>query len=207
MCKSIFVFFGLAVSTSAYAQTETTAQPTRAETFQQIGQSLQAIQSDLAESAGPAGASNVASRDVVTPDFSAAIGKNVKTTTSVDVFNSPTPTARPKGELPPGTDLKLIGVNGGYLKIQPTTLGMSNSAIGSGEYFVPEGVAITAFDFNPGKALGSYIDNAVDTAIQDALVKASALADSLEGNPYVTMKGFSVQLTVPPGLNVDFEMK
>jgi hypothetical protein len=60
----------------------------------------------------------------------------------------------------------------------------------------------------PASALGSgSVQGIVSNQLKNAIETLKGIANDLQHNPYVRVKGFSVNVSISPSLNIDFEMR
>jgi hypothetical protein len=85
------------------------------------------------------------------------------------------------------------GTENGFLKM---------TAPNAGTVYVP-----LTDTFGSSATSTSIVGQIVNTQVQNAMNTLTGLAKSLQNNPYVRLKGFSVSLAVPPSLDIDFEMR
>jgi hypothetical protein len=57
------------------------------------------------------------------------------------------------------------------------------------------------------KGLTDSASGAVSNQVKNAMETLKGIARDLQQNPYVRMKGFSVNVSFSPSLNIDFEMR
>ncbi len=191
---------GLALmSTAAMAQTgnaPSTGAPDREQTFRDIGQILQGTERTIAPSqpSAPVGGATEAAPAVATTNQTApAITTGAQLTASIPVtgLTGPSPTAGIGATLTPGTDVRVEGIEQGFVQVTPLEGPSSGRTL-----YVPEGAVRTAF-------LSDY----AGARITELMDQVSRLAKTLENNPYVRLKGFKINVAVPPSLDVEFEMK
>jgi hypothetical protein len=90
------------------------------------------------------------------------------------------------------TQATVEGTENGFLKMSAPNIGTA---------YVP-----LTDTFGPS-ATTSIVGQFVNTQIQSAVDTVKDLAKSLQNNQYVRLKGFSVNVSVPPSVNIDFEMR
>ena len=186
------------VITPAWAQSTSTPALSRDETFKQIGRSLEGIGSSLnstSQSAGSVGAAPAVqsggSNAVLSWNDLNAAGSTLTAGATVTGLAGPNPTANAAATLAPGTRVQVQGLENGFVKIAP----LEGPATGR-SVWVPQGTAQATF-----------ISGYVDARIGEAMEKISQLAAAIENNPYVRLKGFKLNVSISPSLDVEFEMK
>jgi hypothetical protein len=193
---------GLALtSTAAMSQAggaASTGAPDREQTFRDIGRILQGAERTIAppsaQSGNTAGSTAGAAPAVaITSQTAPAITTGAELTASgpVTALTGPSPTAGVGATLSPGTAVRVEGIERGFVQVTPLEGPSSGRTL-----YVPEGAVRTAF-------LSDY----AGARITELMDQVSRLAKTLENNPYVRLKGFRVNVAVPPSLDVEFEMK
>jgi hypothetical protein len=59
----------------------------------------------------------------------------------------------------------------------------------------------------PAAALSASTQGIVGNSVRNAIETLKSIAIDLQQNPYVRVKGFSVNVAIPPSVNIDFEMR
>jgi hypothetical protein len=104
------------------------------------------------------------------------------------VYTKPDPSAATPLKLDANAPVVFQGIEKGYAKV--TTPGSPQI------YYL----AASALPAASGQGIvGNSVKAAIDTL--------KGIAIDLQQNPYVRVKGFSVNVTIPPSLNIDFEMR
>jgi hypothetical protein len=83
------------------------------------------------------------------------------------------------------------GVERGFVQVTPLQGPNSGRTL-----YVTEGAVKTGF-------LADY----ANARVADLMEQVNRLATTLENNPYVRLKGFRVNISITPSLDVEFEMK
>ncbi len=153
---------------------------------------LRALAHDLAEMQGAVNASHSellaayasANHTVTVTDENAAIYSNANTTSSVVA----TPDV--------GDPLKVLGKTGDWLQVQPIKSGNADSS-----------------GWITSDAVGPMQSNAaMSTSTSEALFRkltdmASQMRDEYRNNPYISIKGFDVEIGLVPSISLNFEFK
>lgn len=190
--------FGL--SMAAFAQpvgTPSAPVPSREQTFREIGRSLQTMERSVAPVPVPPRAptaSGTGAQPAVTSSSQAApaitAGAELTASTPITAFTGPSPTAAVGATISPGTAVRVEGIDRGFVQMTPLQGPASGQAL-----YVPEGAVKTGFS--------DYLG----ARVSEMMEQVSRLATTLENNPYVRLKGFKVNVSVTPSLDVEFEMK
>jgi hypothetical protein len=148
------------------------------QTFDQLGSKLEAVQQSLTRP---------------TP------GTTVHVWGETPLFSKPDASAVTPLKLDPNAPVVFQGVENGFVKIAPqnspgTIFYVPPSAFGAGK-----GALFTG--------LGDSVSGTVSNQVKNAMETLKGIARDLQQNPYVRMKGFSVNVSFTPSLNIDFEMK
>lgn len=104
------------------------------------------------------------------------------------VYSRPDPSAGTPMKLDAKTPVIFQGIEKGFVKV--TTPGSQVF------YYLPP----TAVKTN---AMSGYVGD----QLKNAMETLKGLAKDLQQNPYVRVKGFSVNVSISPSLNIDFEMR
>jgi hypothetical protein len=147
------------------------------QTFDQLGSKLEAAQQSLVQPKP---------------------GTTIHVWGDTPVFTKPDTNAVTPLKLDANAPVIFQGVEKGFVRITPQT---SPGTI----FYVPQ-TAINApgFTFTD---VSSGISGAVNNQIKNAMETLKGIARDLQQNPYVRMKGFSVNVSISPSLNIDFEMR
>lgn len=151
--------------------------------FKEIGQSLQTMQRTI-ESAQ-------AQNPIAPPT-----GTELTAAAPVTALIGPSPTAGIGATLTPGTKVRVQSVVNGFVQVIPYDGPTAGKPV-----FVPQGVVKTGFSdwLGGGQAANSMVAELIE--------QANRLRMVVENNPYVRLKGFKVNVGIPPSLDIDFEMK
>ena len=157
------------------------AQPSRDQTFDDLGRSLENIQRSLQGTKAPE----------PTPTGSLMTGVTVVPWKELNVFSSANAAATSAGiKIEPSTKLTIVGEDSNFFRVVPSDLGWKGDPL-----YVKKS--------DLGSSIGGMVSGGLSTAIQ----QMKNLARELENNPYVRIKGFKVSVSISPSLDIDFEMK
>jgi hypothetical protein len=167
------------------------------QTLDKIGTTLEQTQKAISATSTPAPPKNNATAPP-------KMGQTVTMPYEATVFSSPNENKPTSMKLPQGAAVVYQGTENGFAKIKAA--GATTSV------FVPDstlhmGTANFLWNTGGSTSIGGAVNTAVDGEIKRAMNTVKALAHELESNPYVRLKGFSVNVAVLPSMNVEFEMK
>jgi hypothetical protein len=120
---------------------------------------------------------------------SAVPGKTIRLPSDVPVYTRPEANAVTSLKLNANTPVTVEAVENGFAKVK--TPGTTDW------YFVQ----------SSGIATASSVATQGNQEIKAAMEKMKGIADLLQNNPYIRLKGFSVVVSMLPSLNIDFEMR
>jgi hypothetical protein len=177
------------LASSALAQEKIARPPDisgRDQTFREIGRGLE----EISRSLSPQTTDRAGQMSGGSQTLSFGAGTDVTAKTAVTGLVEPSPTAEAAGTIAPGTRVQVQGVEKGFVQVVP----YEGSASGK-KLFIPQGTA------------QATLQDYVNTRMIEMMDQVKRLASSLENNPYVRLKGFKVNVSVSPSLDVEFEMK
>lgn len=158
--------------------------PTEEQTLQDISRRLEHMQHTLRSNEAD-DASNSSSKTT-------GVGQRKVAAKAITGFSSPNRLASAVTTFKPGTQFEIEGAENGFLKLAP----LLDNNVNTASVFVPEREANASF----GQSL-------VDDAMSEVMKQVASLATDLRNNPWVRLKGFQIHVSVPPGVDIEFEMR
>ena len=126
---------------------------------------------------------------------SPAPGTTFQLPSSTPIYTQPTASAATSMKLDANAPVIVHGIENGFAKV--TTQGFP------GTFYVPQtGLAFPHFGSQSSGQTGAPSDY-----VKTAFEKVKGVADYLQNNPYVRLKGFSVDISLVPSLKIDLEMR
>jgi hypothetical protein len=152
------------------------------QTFERLGSELEAAQQSLV------GQSSLTGK---TSGRTPQAGTFVEIKPDAPVYTRPEAGAFVPMRFEAKTPVVFQGVENGFAKI--ITPGFE------GYQYVP----LTALQSSSAQQPTGFVDGAIKTAIE----RLNSLVKELEKNPYVRVKGFTVDVAIPPSVKIEFEMR
>jgi hypothetical protein len=148
------------------------------QTFEQLGSKLQAAQQSLNSAPAP------------------SLGSTLVLPTDAPVFTRPQAGAATPLKFDANTPVIFQGIENGFVKI-------GSPALPGVVYYVPtEAISRAGW-----KDVAASTETAAGNQLKKAIDTLRGIATDLQQNPYIRVKGFSVNVSLMPSLNIDFEMR
>ncbi len=119
-----------------------------------------------------------------------SLGEQAVTTAPLQVFTSPSPSATLSSTLTPGTLVQFGDVKDGFVQITPLQGPNAGTTV-----YAPEGV------------VRAGVFDTVKRTTEKLLEDAARVAVAIRDNPHVRLKGFRLNASITPTLELEFEMK
>jgi hypothetical protein len=164
------------------------------ETFDTLGQKLQDVQNSLSP-----------------PSPSGAVGATFQLRSSTPIYTQPSTNAATHMKLDANAPVTVQGFENEFARVTTESV--------QGEFYVPKSDLSSMLwgGYKPTSPSSGQTKTTAQTSAQTGVIsdyvlktafeKVKGVADYLQNNPYVRLKGFSVDISLPPSLKLELEMR